>query len=415
MVAQPLVTLPSQRRTLAALAIGEEAVVADLAAASQERLRLLELGFVPGTKVRLIRKAPLGDPLEVELRGYRLSLQRREAAAVLVKKSLVHALPPPSYTLQNGTLATTKPTRFFVLGNPNCGKSTLFSALSGRHVRIANHPGITVDAQAAELSGSELALVDLPGCYSLSGAGSPEEALAANTVIAANAAAILVVLDATALERGLYLALQALELGRPMICAVNLLDEAERSGLSIDLHAMSEWLGVPCIGTVATKRRGLTELREALLNPVSPKRSAKHAVSDPEALCVARYAAIDRALGSILTQPKETRVRLTDRIDAVLTHPVAGSFVFIAVLVLMFSALFTLSQPMMDGITFVFDKLGQGIQALLPVHWLTDLVAVGLLSGVGTTLAFLPQIVLLLLFITVLESVGYLSRGGISH
>ena len=408
-----LVQIRSRHKTLADLKPGDEAFIGRISGSDNERLRLIELGCVEGTAIRVVRTAPLGDPVEVELRGFRLSLQRREAAAigvndgqpVLFDRVETESLTPPTHPSPKSAL---------VLGNPNCGKSTLFSALSGSHVSIANYPGVTVDRAVGRVG--DLDLIDLPGCYSLETEGrSLEEQIAGREANAAATAhkSLLVVLDATALERGLYLALQAMDLGVPMVCAVNMADEAERAGLVIDYAALSEFLGgVPCIPTVATKKRGLRELLAALANAQPPRQRLVYKRDNIESRAVARYFHINTQLHLFLTRPKVSRVRWSDRVDALLTHPLSGTLIFLALLALIFSALFSLSQPLMDGISGGFDWLAAKLAAHLPHHWLSQLLCEGFIAGVGTTLAFLPQILLLLFFMTTLEAVGYLSRAA---
>jgi len=408
--ADNLVQLPSRGRPLSTLKPGETGFITKLSSA--DSLRLIELGCAPGTAVRVVRAAPLGDPIEIELRGFRLSLQKREASAILVADKAPLARRP-AHLEARMPVVNPPPATVMVLGNPNCGKSTLFSALSGTHVSIANYPGVTVDRTTGRVG--EMDLVDLPGCYSLDTEGrSLEEQIAGREAKAAALAgqALLVVLDATALERGLYLALQAIELQAPMVVAVNLADEAERAGLTIDYAALSEFLGVPCVPTVATKRRGLPELLAALRIAVPPRQKVIYPEGGPEARALSRYALIDEAAPRLVRHPATTRVRWSDRIDALLTHPLTGSVIFLALLALIFSALFSLSQPLMDGISGGFDWLAAKLAVRLPDHWLSQLLCQGLIAGVGTTLAFLPQILLLLIFMTTLEAVGYLSRAA---
>lgn len=407
-----LVQLPRRGRPLSELAPGESGYISKVTGSDSERLRLIELGCVPGTALRVVRAAPLGDPMEIELRGFRLSLQRREASAIHIGETAPVVRPHATLEAHLPIVGDLKKS-VLVLGNPNCGKSTLFSAFSGSHVSIANYPGVTVDRAVGQVG--DLELVDLPGCYSLDTEGrSLEEQIAGREAKAAAAEgqALLVVLDATALERGLYLALQALELGAPMVCAVNLADEAERAGIIIDYAALSDFLGVPCVATVATKKRGLAELLVALRQATPPRKRISYSEHEPEARAVARYTLIDLNAGRFIRRPLIKRVRWSDRIDALLTHPLSGTIIFLALLAFIFSALFSLSQPLMDGISGGFAWLSVKVEAHLPESWMSQLFCEGLIAGVGTTLAFLPQILLLLTFMTTLEAVGYLSRAA---
>lgn len=318
-------------------------------------------------------------------------------------------------------------------------------------------------------------LVDLPGCYSLHGR-SPEEWIAAREILGAGtkdgpAELAVVVLDATALERGLFLLLQILELNLPVVCAVNMLDEAERAGMKVDLEALSSWLGIPCIGIVAVKRKGLSELRAAiaaqarsmqggrwsftlrheleaalrltqdrvspeirkatilwllladksqwpvLLSPQLAESFAKVAEQLPTIdwsteLSIARYQFIDRHVGKFVSGPEGGGRRLTDRIDRALTHPLFGTIIFLGLMTLIFDALFSWSAPMMDFISGGFGFLSEKLSAILPDSWVSDLLTKGIIAGVGTMLSFLPQIMMLLFFMAVLEASGYLARAA---
>lgn len=412
-------------------------------------IRLNQLGFVPSTMVKVIRVAPLGDPLEVELRGYRLSLSRKEARRVRVSTQPLaqtlqsgESLPPRRPTFPDATLVAGEPVRVLFIGNPNTGKSTLFSALTGRHANQANHPGITVERLEAEmtlqpanlarsLAATPVRIIDLPGTYGLV-ATSPEEQMTIDVMRqeleAPRSPVCVVVLDATALARGLHLALEILEVAPRTVFALNMMDEATANGLTINVSALQTWLGAPVIPTVARANIGLQELRDAILSqaadqviaPVVPSAIAARiapvlrtpaAPASVIATMRARYALIDQTLAQFLTRPAHM-TRWSDRVDAVLTHPVSGTLSFGLVLLTMFSLLFWLAEPATSAIEAVFTWVSAFLNARLPDSFLSHLLVDGAIAGAGTVLTFLPQIVLLLTLLTLLEGVGYLSRAA---
>ncbi len=474
-------------KTLASLAPGERATVAGVGGPIKERIRLLELGLVPGTELSAVRRAPLGDPLEIELRGYRLSLANAEARHVRLAAN-VAAVSPTASAIEVVRAARRAspgtPLRVGLLGNPNTGKSTLFSALSGRHVTTGNYPGITVSRTTASLtlptpfSEAPVTLVDLPGCYSLIGRSLDEDVAAMELLAEAafelggggrGCDACIVVLDATALERSLYLLVQVLECGLPVVCALNMSDEAHALGIELDARALESALGVPVVATVATRGHGLPALCAALSAQLAAEecsavrhggatgetleraaallgRDARpstgvaawwlsaldtgksHRASEnagalrdllptpagafSEQLVRERYAFVDALSEKIIVRRAAAPRRLTDTIDRLLTHPVFGTLSLLGLLGLCFSLLFTLSQPMIDAIEGATSWLRAAVQSALPAHWLVDLLCDGIIVGAGTVLAFLPQIALLLFLMTTLEAAGYLSRAA---
>lgn len=367
-----------------------------------------------------------------------------------------------------------------VAGNPNSGKSTLFNALSGGSARVGNYPGVTVDRTSADLhleSGS-VELVDVPGTYSLT-ASSPEEQLAVNALLERNTRAVVCVVDATTLERGLYLALQLIESGLPVIIAMNMMDAADSLGLRIDIELLSNLLGAPIVPVVATRRRGLDALRSAIERALSPSAQPQKRPeipypdalqADVEALVPSierwrPYATIDEirafalwcllSLGDddLLGVPDDVRRIATDlrekaiaqgrnpdleiigaryqcldrvvsqacavrspeasaseRIDRLLTHPVAGIMIFALVMFGIFEALFAGAEPFMDAIESLTTFLQDLTVAVLPAGVLRDLISDGIIAGVGNVVVFAPQILFLFLFIGFLEDSGYLAR-----
>ena len=273
-------------RSLDQLAIGDSAVVHRVACASRVGCRLMEMGLLPGTRIELVRRAPFGDPLEIRLRGYLLSLRRSEASGVQLVPEGQALGDDGAEALPAATAPAVEPGRFpaheprldpsgarlprvLVAGNPNAGKTTIFNALTGARARVGNYPGVTVARASRQITlpnGSPAELVDLPGAYSLS-THSPDEQVAVDQILGRRddpPDVVVVVVDAGAIERGLYLALQIVETGVPVVVALNMVDEAAAAGMSIDAQRLSAWLGAPVVPTVAPAGTGLDALRAAI-------------------------------------------------------------------------------------------------------------------------------------------------------
>ena len=366
-----------------------------------------------------------------------------------------------------------------IAGNPNSGKSTLFNALSGGSARVGNYPGVTVDRTTADLHlrSGPVELVDVPGTYSLT-ASSPEEQLAVNALLERNTRAVVCVVDATTLERGLYLALQLIESGLPVIVAMNMMDAAERLGLRIDMELLSRLLGAPVVPVVATRRRGLDTLRSEIDRALSAKAPSKplnipypdalradidrlipavetwrpHASADeirafalwcllslgdddlvgvPDAvreattdlqrkalaegrnpdleIVAARYEWLDDVVRRACSV-RSPDASFSEKIDRLLTHPVAGILIFAVVMFAIFEALFAGAEPFMDGIERLTAFSQDLAVAILPSGVLRDLIVEGIIAGVGNVVVFAPQILFLFLFIGFLEDSGYLAR-----
>lgn len=365
-----------------------------------------------------------------------------------------------------------------LVGAPNTGKTTLFNRLTGQRARVGNYPGITVERRAGPMRlpqpGSlplEPAILDVPGCYSLA-ARSAEEAIALHAVLGlgGNPAPdlVVVVLDATQLIRSLYLAVQVVELGRPCVLVLNLVDEAGE--VPPDPRAVGALLGVPCVATNARSGQGVDGLREAIVAGLQAPHLGSVAVPYPDALeqavdrvaawvpeawaqradaralarwaltsldvddeladvpealreaalkesgrldvdgvvAEARYAWLD-AHADALHRPPLPRT-VTERIDRVLLHPVTGFATFIVLMATIFQALFAWADPAITVIEGAVGWLGDGARAVLPPSLLTDLVVEGVIGGVGNVVVFVPQVALLFLFLGLLEDSGYMAR-----
>lgn len=511
------------RASLAELERGRPAVVGAVGGERGFRQRLLELGLTPGVTVEAIRRAPLGDPLEVHVRGYNLSLRRAEARVITLEPDTgaaaaaapatglsaspcPHAAPtgrprgatddPPRAAVERATPAPRgqRPWRVVIAGNPNTGKTTLFNALTGASARVGNYPGITIERLIGRCSLGEqgsVELVDLPGTYSLN-ARSHEEQLALDDMLGRDASAgppdaVIVVLAATALERSLYLLLQVQELGLPVLGVVNMIDEAAALGRTIDTAALTAHLGVPFVSVCARASASLEPLCQALAqllrqhDQVAPATNPRwcwepspplaHALATiaatldasahlPHAashrayalwlllslrehddltgigpatrratlqaqqelseraqdldleVAAARYGYLDAHHDCFVAQRPARRQPLTPRVDAVLTHPIAGLAVFLLVLALVFTAIFDGAAPLMDLIDRAVGATADQLQRWWPDNLFVDLLANGVIRGAGSVVTFLPQIVILFFFLTLLEGSGYMSRAA---
>src|SRR5438132_3311328 len=362
------------------------------------------------------------------------------------------------------TLSPSHSVTIALLGNPNTGKTTLFNALAGMRQRVGNYPGVTVETKKGQMTyqGQTFHLVDLPGTYSLA-ARSPDEMVAVDLILGqqpgeARPDVVLAIVDASNLERNLYLTTQALELGVPVVLALNMTDVAERQGIRIDPQRLAQRLGLRVVPMQANKGRGLEALKQALAEAAAEARPVS-GVSFPEALerevtaladhlgkgvsvflarrllldvggytesrlrtrdaalgslvqaarqrladqgvpvpaieARARYAWIRAATSDCVTRPKERPVSWTDRLDRVVTHRIWGTLLFLALMFVVFQSIFTWAKPLMDAIKTVKDSLGQTLADLLPTGPLSSLLVDGILEGVGSVLIFLPQIVIL--------------------
>jgi ferrous iron transport protein B len=305
-----------------------------------------------------------------------------------------------------------------LVGNPNSGKSALFNALTGARQKIANYPGVTVERKAGRMtlpSGEPVELVDLPGSYALDPA-SPDEEVTRKVVLGefpgeAEPEVLIVVLDAANLEQHLVFAQELIELGRPVVVALNMIDLAERDGLVLDPKALEEALGVPVIPTVAVRKRGLDALTAAIASAESraerdPKAHPRQHLTLPER----RLAAHHMAQGAILS---ETAVhRLHARLDRMLLHPWLGPPILFALLFVIFQAVFAWATPFADALDGGVMALIDLANANLPGGLGRDLLTQGVLAGVGSVVVFLPQIVILFAFILVMEQSGYMARAA---
>lgn len=393
---------------------------------------------------------------------------------------------------ESTTSATARRERVVALvGNPNTGKSTLFNALTGYHQRVGNYPGVTVERRTGFLRGcpasAPIKLIDLPGTYSL-GARAADEAVVLDVLLGHDVGTgqpdlIVVVVDAANLGRNLFLAAQALELGRPVVAALNMIDVAEADGLRIDVEALSRELAVPVVPLVATKQSGVEALTRAIERSLDAKPSLRCA-SFPQCVCAeldgltsslsnqrngcsapaaraealqtlldpggyheermiarcgrgladelaqrrgriheagesiaevearVRYAWIQRVVDQVVTRVRPPRQSRSERADRILTHRVLGLVVLLVMMAACFQSIYSWAAPVMYAIDGALATLGDILTGLLPAGPIQSLLVSGVLAGVGAALTFLPQILILFLFIAVLEDCGYMARAA---
>jgi ferrous iron transport protein B len=303
-----------------------------------------------------------------------------------------------------------------VAGSPNAGKSALFNALTGARQKVANYPGVTVERKSGRVTladGRPVELVDLPGAYSLDPA-SPDEAVTRDVLLGHQKGerapdALVIVLDASNLDNHLRFALQLRELGLPTIVALNMVDLAARDGLELDSAKLAESLGVPVIETVAVRRRGIAELHAALDDMLSAPRCGVHETVKSDLINLQRRAR-EIATAAVV---RETPVRRwTHRLDAVLLHPLVGPIILALVMFVMFQAVFAWSETPVSWIESAVAWLSRAATDILPAGFLRSLVVDGAIAGVGAVITFLPQILILFLFILFLEGTGYMVRAA---
>jgi ferrous iron transport protein B len=322
---------------------------------------------------------------------------------------------------------TVKGLTIAIAGNPNAGKTSLFNALTGLRQKVANYPGVTVESKvgqwtlAPQLPAAKL--IDLPGLYSLD-ATSLDEEIARDALLGRNVAiptpdVTVIVVDATNLVRNLYLATQLIETGQPIVIALTMFDLAQRSHLNIKVDKLSEALGVPVVPVVAKQRKGLDDLAKTVLrharpsticDVLSPLADAQPATRQSK--LIQRYATIERIVSDAVDTTDEGKPNTSERIDRFVTHPFLGPVILVVVMLLVFQAIFSWASLPMSLIDTVFTGLGQFAKTHLPAGVFTDLLTDGIIAGVGGVLAFLPQILLLFFFISLLEDSGYMARAA---
>jgi ferrous iron transport protein B len=311
-------------------------------------------------------------------------------------------------------------THLALVGTPNSGKTSLFNALTGSRQKVANYPGVTVERKEGSFVtplGRQISVVDLPGTYSLRGR-SPDEEITRDFVLGRAKSEtppdlVLCVADSTNLRLTIRLLLELKNTGRPLALVLNMFDIATRRGVTIDVPRLSEALGVPVVTSIAVRKKGtadLLRLTDELLsaNP-SEHQSTWQPLTVPELRATQREA--DRIIADTVSLPARPDT-WTSRIDAVVLHPVGGLVVLLLILFVMFQAVFAWAQPLMDLLSAAFDALGQFVRDELPGGLLQSFLQNGVISGVGSVIVFLPQIIIIFLFILLLEDFGYMARAA---
>ena len=507
-------TEPSPAETLDRLAIGASARIASVDADdAQLRQHILDMGLTPGTVVTMVKEAPMGDPLELRLRGYELTLRKAEAARIGIAPVGGDASPAqPGRPARHGrptahpgrgeearggrksdgpAIPEGKPLLFGLAGNQNCGKTTLFNQLTGSNQHVGNFPGVTVDRKDGTVRGHpEATVTDLPGIYSLS-PYTGEEVVTRAFLLEEHPHAVIDIVDATNIERNLYLTTQLLELDIPMVVALNMMDEMRANGGSVDVNALEEELGVPVVPIAAVRNEGIDELVEHAVNVArnrerparvdlcqadDPAGGAVHrcihalihliadhaeraglplrfaatklvegdrlvvealALDDNEtqtvehivrqmeeesgkdrlaALADMRFSYIESLCAATVTHPVESREhRRSAAVDRVLTGRYTALPAFIGIMALVFWLTFSvigqrLSDWLDEGIALLAGQVGAGLEALEVNPVAQSLVVDGIFGGVGSVLVFLPIIITLFFFLSLLEDSGYMAR-----
>lgn len=322
------------------------------------------------------------------------------------------------------SFANNKNLTIALAGNPNAGKTTLFNALTGLKQKVANYPGVTVERKEGPwvLNGKTANLIDLPGLYSLD-ATSLDEHIARQVIIGEQADtpkpdAIVAVVDSTNLERNLYLVTQLLEFGIPVVVALTMIDVFEKQHHEIDVEMLEAMLKCPVVRINTRSKRGVTDLRERVLKVLGTSPEIPYEY-DPEAenpgphgKIFARYNFISNAVQESVWHSDQRSHILSDKIDRVLTHKFFGLIILVLVLLVVFQSIFSWASLPMDLLEKGFGALGDLVRSQVPPGILSDLLADGIIAGVGGVVVFLPQILLLFLFISLLEDSGYMARAA---
>ena len=304
-----------------------------------------------------------------------------------------------------------------LVGNPNAGKSALFNALTGARQKVGNYPGVTVERHAGRLAlpdGRPVELVDLPGTYSLT-PSSPDERVTRDVVLGKQEgertpSAMVIVVDASNLDNHLRFAMELIALGRPCVVALNMHDLALRDGLHIDVEKLSGQIGVPVVPTVAVRKRGLEELLSAIATMVDVTPSDAVAAVPPSDMKLRQRAA--RKIANAVTVEHSPHRRISASLDRVALHPIAGPIILALLMFVMFQAVFSLAQGPADWLDASFASLGTGVEGAMSPGLIRSALVDGVIAGVGAVVVFLPQILILFLFILLLEASGYMVRAA---
>ena len=394
---------------LSDLKTGDSGVVVKVGGQGNFRKRLIEMGFIPGKKVSAVMNAPLKDPIEYEIMGYKVSLRRSEA-------ELIDISSEEDYNSERAGVI-----RVALVGNPNCGKTSLFNMASGSHEHVGNYSGVTVDAKEGRFNwkGRKLVFVDLPGTYSLS-AFSPEERFVRENLVKNVPDVVINVVDASNLERNLYLTTQVKDMNLKVVMALNMFDELKKRGDRIDTKWLGKILGMPVCPTVCRTGEGVPELLDTVLEVADgvslgePVSVDKIIASEDPGEIEKRYQFIHDALSKTYVRHIEPvgEKSWTEKIDSVVTNKWAAFPIFILLLYIIFQATFTLGEYPMNWIDWLVAKFGGFIGDFMKEGWLKDVLVDGVIAGVGSVLVFLPNILILYCFLSIMEDTGYMARAA---
>jgi len=308
-----------------------------------------------------------------------------------------------------------------LVGTPNSGKTALFNALTGSRQKVANYPGVTVERKEGSFVtplGRQVSLIDLPGTYSLRGR-SPDEEITRDVVLGRTKGEalpdlVLCVADSTNLRLTIRLVIELKSTGRPLALVLNMFDIATRRGVSVDVPRLSEALGIPVVTSIAVRKGGtadLLRLTDDILTqaPSPPRQNLWEPLTVSQLRATQREA--DRIISTTVSLPARPDT-WTARIDAVVLHPLAGLAILMLILFVMFQAVFAWAQPLMQLLSSAFEAAGQWVHDTLPAGLLQSFLQNGVISGVGSVIVFLPQIVIIFLFILLLEDFGYMARAA---
>ena len=527
---------------LSELKTGEKGFIIKVLGHGGFRRRIIEMGFIKGQAVEVLLNAPLKDPIKYKVMGYEISLRRQEASMIEViseeeaRKSAAkgidyHApisetIPVTEEEMKKIARGERRTINVALVGNPNCGKTSLFNVASGSHEHVGNYSGVTVDAKEGyfEFQGYRFRLVDLPGTYSLS-AYSPEELYVRKHIIEETPDVIINVIDAGNLERNLYLTTQLIDMNVRMVVALNMYDALLHSGNKLDIKKLSQLLGVPIVPTVSRTGEGIDNLFHVIIglyegadfmeqkkeiqnevlrefrewhdayvpdhkydgNDFAPKGYIRHIhinhgpelersidavkkeisknenirykystrflsikllendkdIEDrvisqlpnaqeiirirneeaqrlynvlnedsEQAITNAKYGFISGALKETYTDINQNTEMFTRIVDSIVTHRIWGYPIFFIFLYIMFEATFVLGEYPMQGIEWLVGKIGELMETFMPAGALKDLIIDGIIGGVGGVIVFLPNILLLYLFISFMEDSGYMARAA---
>ncbi len=485
---------------LSELQNGEFGIISKVKGRGAFRKRITEMGFVKGKKVTVIKNAPLNDPIEYTIMGYEVSLRRSEAALVevvtpneakeLIKENYsgVHTSEPESIILETSAKEQSKVINIALVGNPNAGKTTFFNYASGSHEHVGNYGGVTVDSKNAKFKykGYTFIITDLPGTYSLT-AYTPEEVYVRRYIQENNPDVVVNVVDASNLERNLYLTTQLIDMDIKVVVALNMYDELLHKGDNFDFKSLGKMIGIPFVPTVSSKGKGITSVFDTVINVYADKdKTIRHIhinygeyieesikeiqqrvkincninidyssrylsikllekdklvrsllsktdnydeikkiteqeikklesifKEDSETLITdAKYGFIAGALKETLDEGDHSKHKTTEIVDTLMTHQLFGFPIFIFFMWLTFYTTFTLGSYPMHWIDSGVHQISNILSNLMADGPFKDLLINGIINGVGSVIVFLPNILILFFFISVLEDTGYMARAA---